>query len=554
MSSNESGTSCTSSKESECFIGNRARSSYTLRGTQMTNSVRRISTNRNHMYINKYLLKERIGVGSFGTVRKCQDITTGKLFAMKILDKENLRSQFKFRRTKNNSVRCSTALDNVEQEIAIMKKLHHENVVSLIEVIDSENTMYLIMEYMPFGSIAKGSETIPKLERDEIEYKESDKYVLKLYVRDIVSGLSYLHSQRICHSDIKPENILIGNDGVLKLCDFGLSKFLMGESSRVFEMKDGTLPFQAPECLSESGDLRFSLFPTDIWALGVTLYQLKYGYLPFFSLDEEKLMEKILNDPVIIPDLEDKDFSQMIKAMLNKDPAKRITVEELCKHPWITDQGKLSDLVYNYDREVVSPDDREYAFAEYRDQSKKVVIDDNSPTKYKSDTGLCHQPQSITDERSSSSARNVACDDSYQEVPIHRVMSSRSSCTLNHNSRGEIIEDFNVTPHASKIDLSQRTKSFFRLSSIVDYSKVEPTIHKDLATELFESQSEASSSENVGITLLKPTIHKDLAPELFESQSEGSSSENVGITLLKQVRIVRCGPFSVKSRNTGRVK
>merc|ERR1719320_720332 len=398
-------------QESECSISNRARRSH----TRMTNSVRRISTNRNHMYINKYLLKERIGVGSFGTVRKCQDITTGKLYAMKIIDKENLRSQFKFRKTKNNSVRCSTALDNVEQEIAIMKKLHHENVVSLIEVIDLENAVYLIMEYMPFGSIAKGSETIPKLERDDIEYKENDKYVLKLYMRDIVSGLAYLHSQRICHSDIKPENILIGNDGVLKLCDFGLSKFLRkGESSRVFEAKDGTLPFQAPECLSESEDSKFSLYPTDIWALGVTLYQLKYGYLPFFSEDEEILMEKILKDPVIIPDLEDKDFSQMIKAMLNKDPAKRITVEELCKHPWITDQGKLPDLVYNYDREVVSPHDREHAFAEYHDLE---LIDDNSRTWSKSDTGLCRQPQSITEVRSSTSARNMeSCEYSYLKV------------------------------------------------------------------------------------------------------------------------------------------
>merc|ERR1719320_2002247 len=310
-------------QESECSISNRARRSH----TRVTRSVRRIKTNRNHMYINKYLLKERIGVGGFGTVRKCQDITTGKLYAMKIIDKENLRSQFRFRKTKNNSVRCYTALDNVEQEIAIMKKLHHENVVSLIEVIDLENAVYLIMEYMPFGSIAKGSETIPKLERDDIEYKENDKYVLKLYMRDIVSGLAYLHSQRICHSDIKPENILIGNDGVLKLCDFGLSEFLRkGESSRVFEEKEGTLAFQAPECLHES-DTKFSLYPTDIWALGVTLYQLKYGYLPFYDEESEVLIKKIVNEKIQLPPSEkDEDFIDLIYALLDKDPSKRITV------------------------------------------------------------------------------------------------------------------------------------------------------------------------------------------------------------------------------------
>merc|ERR1719320_157588 len=340
-------------QESECSISNRARRSH----TRVTRSVRRIKTNRNHMYINKYLLKERIGVGGFGTVRKCRDITTGNFFAMKILDKENLSSQFKFRRTKNNSVRCSTALDNVEQEIAIMKKLHHENVVSLIEVIDSENTMYLIMEYMPFGSIAKGSETIPKLERDEIEYKENDKYVLKLYVRDIVSGLSYLHSQRICHSDIKPENILIGNDGVLKLCDFGLSKFLRkGESSCVFETKDGTLPFQAPECLSDE-DSKFSLFPTDVWALGVTIYQLKYGELPFYSIDDEELTKMIKEEPLDLKDEEDKNFVDLMERMLEKDPAKRIKVIEMCTHDWITDNKKLLDILSEYALESISLDE-----------------------------------------------------------------------------------------------------------------------------------------------------------------------------------------------------
>merc|ERR1719419_1897924 len=121
----------------------------------------------------------------------------------------------------------------------------------------------------------------------------------------------------------------------------------------------------------------------------------------------------------------------MIKAMLNKDPAKRITVVELCKHPWITDQGKLSDLVYNYDREVVSLHDREHAFAEYHDLE---LIDGNSQTWSKSDTGLCRQPQSITDVRSSTSARYVeSCDYSHLKVPIHRAVSARSPCTLNHN-------------------------------------------------------------------------------------------------------------------------
>jgi len=107
-----------------------------------------------------------------------------------------------------------------------------------------------------------------------------------------------------------------------------------------------------------------------------------------------------------------------------------------------------------------------------------------------------------------------SCEYSYLKVPIHRTMSAR---TLNHNSRLRIKEDFNITPHASRIDFSQRTKSSFRLSTIMDYSKVAPTIHEDLA-------------------LVQ-----------LDSQSEGSSSDYVGVTLLKQARIVRCEPSRGKS-------
>jgi len=287
-------------------------------------------------------------------VRKCKDITTGHTYAMKILNKINLRHQLKFTITEDNAVERSNALDDVWQEIAIMKNMQHRNVVKLEEVINSDDVLYLIMEWMPFGSIAKSKEKICKLEREDSEHKEQDREVLRFYLRDLVSGLSYLHSQRICHSDIKPENILIGHDGVLKLADFGLSKILVqGQSRCIFNQKDGTPAFQAPECLNES-ETKFSLFPTDVWALGVTLYQLKYGKLPFFNDNEEKLVDSIINDPVEIPKSEDGDLADIIRGMLKKDPTERFTVKQLCVHPWITGRERYPELISTYERTIVS--------------------------------------------------------------------------------------------------------------------------------------------------------------------------------------------------------
>jgi len=339
-----------------------------------TTTAKKIISDSHHKYINQYLLLEKIGQGSFGTVRKCKNITTGKVFAMKILNKIHLRSKLRFTKKRDNSIERSNALDDVQKEIAIMQRLRHPNIVTLVEVIDSLDTMYLILEYMPFGSIAKSSAFINKIEREDSDHKETDREVLRLYMRDIVSGLAYLHSQRICHSDIKPENVLIGKDGVLKLGDFGLSKYLIqGQSRRVFDQKDGTPAFQAPECLKASFDEKFSLFPTDIWALGVTLYQLKYGYLPFFSKDERQLVEKILCKQVKIPDTEDKNFANILRSMLEKDPAKRITVKQLCSHPWITDNGRLPPLTPSYDRCLISENERQHAVADLVDLHSRAL-------------------------------------------------------------------------------------------------------------------------------------------------------------------------------------
>jgi len=334
------------------------------RKTIETKKVKKIKSNQN-VYINKYMLQERIGRGSSGTVRKCKDITTGQTLAMKILNKVNLSAQLRFERTEDNAIRRSSALDDVWDEIAIMKKLSHKNIVNLVEVLDSEKMVYLVLEYLPDGSIAHSSPRIKKI-------GDTHQNKFRKYVRDMVEGLSYLHSQRICHSDIKPENILIGNDDILKLADFGLSKFLIqGQSRCVFDKKEGTPAFQAPECLNDSDDYKFSLFPTDIWALGVTIYQLKYGVLPFFSRNDEELTKKIKEDPIELPKDEDENLVDLLRKMLAKDPKKRITVEQLCSHPWITNNGMLSELQSNFEILRVTADQRSQAIGKAVDLNER---------------------------------------------------------------------------------------------------------------------------------------------------------------------------------------
>jgi serine/threonine protein kinase len=175
-----------------------------------------------------------------------------QLVAVKIFSKSNLKKRRTIERDKTTKkVRVKTALQQVEREIALMKKLSHPNVVRLYEVINSPNTdsLYMVLEYMPLGEILTFREENGTFQRSEsLRHKQIDGLVVDgdghghfdeehaaLYIVDILHGLAYLHQHHICHRDLKPENILLSNRGIAKVGDFGVSHiFEEGDSSRRF--------------------------------------------------------------------------------------------------------------------------------------------------------------------------------------------------------------------------------------------------------------------------------------------------------------------------------
>jgi len=309
-----------------------------------TSSKRKTVGQTTKLYINQYLIKEKIGAGSFGNVRRCTDITTGGEYAMKIINKPKLEKQLNF--FSMEATDGDEPLEKIWEEIAIMKKLNHQNIVNLIEVIDSKQTLYMILEYMKDGSVAKGSKQIESVIRDG--HEKEDMETLRFWIRDIASGLAYLHANKIIHSDIKPENILIGQNGELKLADFGTSLMFTGKSSRILEIT-GTHAFMAPETIKEVSGEKFHAYPVDVWALGVTLYQLRYGKLPFDGNGVVELYDAIENDPLIIPKDEEETLADVLKRLMDKDPKTRIKMADLCKHPWITNKGMHECVLHDYD-------------------------------------------------------------------------------------------------------------------------------------------------------------------------------------------------------------
>ncbi|KAI9311248.1 kinase-like domain-containing protein [Dichotomocladium elegans] len=311
-----------------------------------TLSAKTSETKEGLQQINQYVLKREIGRGAFGTVHLGMDINTGIEYAIKEFSKQRLRRREQSAMLRRPGPRGrgakmlgsrggpgpQTSLDLIRTELAILKKLNHPHVVSLYEVLDDPENDSL---YMVFEMAHKG--VLMNVEADTVakSYSNDDA---RHFFRQMILGIEYLHYSNVVHRDIKPDNLLLSKDGVLKIVDFGVSEMFDKESDRL-KKSAGSPAFMAPElCKTGHGDI--SGKAADIWSMGVTLYCLVYGHLPFISASFVELNSKICNDPVEYADGLDPDLLALLKRLLEKDPSRRITIPELREDSWVTNHGK----------------------------------------------------------------------------------------------------------------------------------------------------------------------------------------------------------------------
>ncbi|KAJ5320565.1 hypothetical protein PENANT_c033G09506 [Penicillium antarcticum] len=303
--------------------------------------------------INQYVIRQEIGRGSFGAVHLAAD-QFGNEYAVKEFSKSRLRkrAQSHLLRRPRGPRRPGTGFNSplhrhpsgddnetaknplylIKEEIAIMKKLNHNNLVSLIEVLDdpTEDSLYMVMEMCKKGVIMKVG-----LEERADPYDDEH---CRCWFRDLILGIEYLHAQGIVHRDIKPDNCLLTNDDVLKVVDFGVSEMFEKDSDMFTAKSAGSPAFLPPElCVVKHGDV--SGKATDIWSMGVTLYCLRYGKLPFEKQSIFELYDSIRGDSLVCEEEADEGFKDLIERILEKDPEKRIDMFGLREHPWVTKDG-----------------------------------------------------------------------------------------------------------------------------------------------------------------------------------------------------------------------
>nr|XP_040141984.1 maternal embryonic leucine zipper kinase isoform X4 [Ictidomys tridecemlineatus] len=253
-----------------------------------------------------YEIYETIGTGGFAKVKLACHILTGEMVAIKIMDKNALGSD----------------LPRVKTEIDALKNLRHQHICQLYHVLETANKIFIVLEYCPGGELFDYI-----ISQDRLSEEET-----RVVFRQIVSAVAYVHSQGYAHRDLKPENLLFDENHKLKLIDFGLCAKPKGNKDYHLQTCCGSLAYAAPELIQGKSYLGSE---ADVWSMGILLYVLMCGFLPFDDDNVMALYKKIMRGKYDVPKWLSPSSILLLQQMLQVDPKKRISMKNLLNHPWI---------------------------------------------------------------------------------------------------------------------------------------------------------------------------------------------------------------------------
>ena len=294
-----------------------------------------------------YVFIKDIGEGNFGKVKLSKLISTNEMFAIKILNKEKLKAQ-----TKTSSI----------NEIEILSKLNHPNIIHVEKILEDEINYYIIMEYCSDGELF---DYIVKLEKlDEIE--------AATFFYQLIIGVEYIHKQNLAHRDLKPENLLLTKNHLLKIIDFGLCHDFDG--TKLLKTKCGSPSYAAPEILK---GFSYNGFKSDIWCCGIILFGMLCGYLPFDGDNNQEIFRQIVECNPEYPPFLENDSIDLLSKILNDEPDDRITINQIKEHSFFI-KGKY----YYYMKYKENGELREVSEIRSRSNSNTSLQEDNIDSKY----------------------------------------------------------------------------------------------------------------------------------------------------------------------------
>lgn len=268
--------------------------------------------------IENYKVHNLIGRGGFGNVYKAQSIDRNQEVAIKFIEKKQMQGQ-------------ASMLERVKREVEIHSQLKHPSILELFSYFEDESYIYLVLELCHRGDLKSylKSHAIA-LTEDEVCH----------YLMQIVEGLLYLHRHQIIHRDLTLSNLLINKDMAVKIADFGLATQLSEPDEKHFTMC-GTPNFISPEVATRSAHG----LAADVWSVGCMLYTLLVGQPPFDAPGVKKTLDRVISAEYLLPDWLSHDAKNLISSLLQKDPSKRITLDQILQHPFVRRRTLINDRI-----------------------------------------------------------------------------------------------------------------------------------------------------------------------------------------------------------------
>lgn len=318
--------------------------------------------------ITDFEILDKLGEGSFGKVYRTKHRKTGAIYAIKSIDKLN----------KNNQ----EGKPYFRREIEIMYKVRHPNIVRLFGHFEDDQNCYFVLEYIPKGNLY----TI--LSRQKT--KCFDASTTAHFIKDLICSVYYLHNMEppIIHRDIKPENVLLNEQNKIKLTDFGWSNYI--EDSAVRSTYCGTPVYLAPEMIKESGHDH----NLDIWCIGILMFELLTGTIPFQGSDQQQLAANILKNKICWPRDMDLSAKDLISKILKTEPSERIQLIDMLKHPFFL-------------KHVEKPTENLYKPSDETAEDKSIyVLSRDTPQKIS--RPILHKKETAASDSTSTAANSTA--------------------------------------------------------------------------------------------------------------------------------------------------
>ena len=290
-----------------------------------------MSTKENKDRLGDYQFIKTIGEGTFGKVKLSLHLPTKEYVAIKILEKSRIHDK--------------EELERVEKEIKYLKMLNHPNIIQIYEVIENQENFYIVMEYVSGGELFNYI----------VEHEKLDEKEASFFFSQLIYGIKEIHKNKICHRDMKPENLLLTENKLIKIIDFGLSN----EYTDYLTTQCGSPCYAAPEMIRGT---KYDGLMIDLWACGIILYAMLCGYLPFDDKDNNILFRKIIQCKLEFPNEKEiylsPDAKDLISRILVPNPLKRIKIEETLCHPFLTNGIKeykniIKPVLFNQEEVII---------------------------------------------------------------------------------------------------------------------------------------------------------------------------------------------------------